>query len=221
MLVNAVCYAAISGALSAVAFTWLMSVIAFAGCRLMLNMHALASPRAQTPYTTREREADRAMHDTHLDFGGSTALSEWMVGSGSGLSSGTTEGGRDAYEMKHMKGRGSAAKGKGKEKESVFGIVNPARSPSSSMGVTSTTASAESSLGGWALERGGSKPRHAYSSTTLAELQVHVRTDGDVVVAPFASHSLDVEPSSPMSPLSGPSDPLLKGWTSRMGEEKG
>lgn len=69
MLANAVCYGAISGGLSAVAFTWLMSVLAFAGCRLMLNLHALGAPAAQTPYTTREREADRSLHDTFLDFG--------------------------------------------------------------------------------------------------------------------------------------------------------
>lgn len=111
MLANAVCYGAISGGLSAVAFTWLMSVLAFAGCRLMLNLHALGAPAAQTPYTTREREADRSLHGTFLDF----------VHSDRGLSGGastdtTTEYAEEvgAYVLKDLGRGGKDRKREGK-----------------------------------------------------------------------------------------------------------
>lgn len=111
MLANAVCYGAISGGLSAVAFTWLMSVLAFAGCRLMLNLHALGAPAAQTPYTTREREADRSLHGTFLDF----------VHSDRGLSGGastdtTTECAEEvgAYVLKDLGRGGKDRKREGK-----------------------------------------------------------------------------------------------------------
>lgn len=88
-----------------------MSVLAFAGCRLVLNMHRLASPRAQTPYSTWEIEADRTMHNTHLDFSISEPSDE-------GHEAGSEH---DAYELAESPAASIFPNRKGKAKEMPSG----------------------------------------------------------------------------------------------------
>lgn len=234
MLANAVCYGAISGGLSAVAFTWLMSILAFAGCRLMLNLHALGAPAAQTPYTTREREADRSLHDTFLDFGRSDRIL-------SGEVSTVTESGKEvgAYVLKDLgcggkdrKREGKSlgvcsdmekinpSKGKGKGKMpslSTTPTTGPGRddyrqSPLSTLSIDFAsfdgTGSSSSGAGSSTFDSGESHGlgywSKVYPSTRAIEAQ---NLESRAIVSVRAPRE---EPTSPGTPLS--SDPLMFEW---------
>lgn len=234
MLANAVCYGAISGGLSAVAFTWLMSILAFAGCRLMLNLHALGAPAAQTPYTTREREADRSLHDTFLDFGRSDRIL-------SGEVSTVTESGKEvgAYVLKDLGCGGkdrkregkslgvcsdmekinpSEGKGKGKMPSlSTTPTTGPGRddyrqSPLSTLSIDFAsfggTGSSSSGAGSSTFDSGESHGwgywSNVYPSTRAIEAQ---NLESRVIVSVRAPRE---EPTSPGTPLS--SDPFMFEW---------
>lgn len=235
MLANAVCYGAISGGLSAVAFTWLMSILAFAGCRLMLNLHALGAPAAQTPYTTREREADRSLHDTFLDFGRSDRV---LSGEVSTVTENGEEGGV-AYVLKDL-GRGGKGgkregkslgvcsdmekvnpwKGKGKGKMhslSTTPTTEPGRdgyrrSPLSTLSIDFAsfggTVSSSSGAGSSTFDSGEARGLGYGNEVYPSTRAIEAQNLESRVIASVSAPR--EEPTSPGTPLS--SDPLMFEW---------
>lgn len=234
MLANAVCYGAISGGLSAVAFTWLMSILSFSGCRLMLNLHALGAPAAQTPYTTREREADRSLHDTFLDFGHSDRGLSGGVSADTATECAEEE---EAYILKDLErggrdrrreGKSLAVigqekvkyrngKGKGKMPSPTTTALDPGRddyrrsplsTPSIDFASFGGTGSSSSGAGSSTFDsdesHGWGYWNQVYPSTRAIEAQ---SLESRVIASVGAPRE---EPTSPETPLS--SDPLMSEW---------
>lgn len=232
MLANAVCYGAISGGLSAVAFTWLMSILAFAGCRLMLNLHALGAPAAQTPYTTREREADRSLHGTFLDFvhsdrglsGGASTATECVEEGEAYILKDLERGGIDRRregkclamlgqeKVNHRNG-----KGKGKMPSPTTTATGPGRddyrrSPLSTLSIDFAsfggTGSSSSGAGSSTFDSGESHGWRYWSEVYPSNRAIEAQNLESRVIASVRAPR--EEPTSPGTPLS--SDPLMFEW---------